>query len=935
MKFTAYLANEIKTNNWLNDNLVLVVPSERASKFLLAELSRAYNKPIFAPKMITINELIKAYTSIPIIDSTRFLLLLFEAYNNVEKTEPQTFEEFLAWGPILLNDFEEIERYLLSPTAVFKNLKSIKELESWNLEGKELTEAQKNFMRFWNILPDLYNEVQLLLKSRNRVSTGMAYKRLAEDTTVLHAKDPKAFYIFAGFNALSAAELRIINKILMAKTGAFYLDSDQYYFANKQHEAGYFHRKNTEALAISKPERIEDNLSQKKLEINIIQCAQLTGQVKVAATELAKLSQEELSETLVMLADETLITALIKNIPSSIQQANITLGLPLNQTAMKSWVEILFDIQENKKRFKTQAIYYKDLQRVINHAFFISWLSEGTKKQLVFLEQEMIRYNKIFQNLSGLKIDEDTRAFLAFLFDDWGNNWDKAISCIRDTNEFLLKRLPLKNDFERNILYVFDLSLSEFQLIVSDGLPELLLRTFKSLFNQHWYSKSIAFHGNPIEGLQIMGLLETRMLDFKRIIILGMNEGNLPPTNAMNTIIPMDLRKGLGLPTLRDKQGIFAQHFYRLLHHCEELTLTYTTIGDQINAAEPSRYLNQLELELVRLNPNATLNKSYYLTSFSDSELGIPGIIEKKEEIKEQLDRYFSKPISASAINKYLTCPMDFYYHYLVEFGEEKMVMEDVESSDFGIFIHGTLEKLFTPFAQRDKEGNFISPPPKALEVEDINKMIIDFPEIMRAEFMLKFNQDATLFATGKNLLSFEMANEITLKTLLAEITYLQGLTEPLYIEQVEASMTTSLSVVIGTETKQILLKGYIDRIDRVGDKYRILDYKTGKTESKHVDFNLKPSGVKESFASAKHTLQLTLYCLLFKQKYNVDAHEASILSLITTKGHIYPLHYKGEAKEDLQALFVELLQEVITELYDLGAPFIHNESSKYCSYCQ
>jgi predicted RecB family nuclease len=213
--------------------------------------------------------------------------------------------------------------------------------------------------------------------------------------------------------------------------------------------------------------------------------------------------------------------------------------------------------------------------------------------------------------------------------------------------------------------------------------------------------------------------------------------------------------------------------------------------------------------------------------------------------------------------------------------------------------------------------------------------MIVDFPEIMRGEFMLKFNQDASLFATGKNLLSFEMANEITLKTLLAEITYLQGLTEPLYIEQVEASMTASLSVVIGAETKQILVKGYIDRIDRVGDRYRILDYKTGKAESKHVDFNLKPSGVKESFASAKHTLQLTLYCLLFKEKYKIDAHEAAILSLITTKGHIYPLQYKGEPKEELQALLVELLQEVITELYDLESPFIHNESSKYCSYCQ
>jgi len=396
----------------------------------------------------------------------------------------------------------------------------------------------------------------------------------------------------------------------------------------------------------------------------------------------------------------------------------------------------------------------------------------------------------------------------------------------------------------------------------------------------------------------------------------------------------MDLRKGLGLPTMRHKQGIFAQHFYRLLHYCEELTLTYTTIGDQINAAEPSRYLKQLELELMRRNPKAILNKSFYLTSFSSDDDVNADIIQKKPQIIQQLDTYFSKPISASAINKYLTCPLDFYYRYIVEFGEEQTVMEDVESSDFGTFIHSTLEKLFTPFAQRDKDAQFITPPPNALTISDVDKMIIDFPAILRAEFMERFHNDSTLFSTGKNLLSFEMANEIVLKTLLSEKEYIKTLDGPLYIEQVEALMTLTVPVVIDAEVKQIYLKGYIDRIDRVGDKYRILDYKTGKIDPKDLAFNLKPAGIKTSFSEAKHTLQLTLYCLLFKEKYKLEANEACVFSLITSKGYTQELTNKNGTKEELQAVFLELLQEVITETYDLELPFIHNDSAKYCNYC-
>lgn len=935
MKFIDFIAQRIKDNNWLNDDLVVVLPSSRAVKYLMAALSKHYGKPIFAPKILTIDALFSSLAPKKIIDPSRYLLLLYKAYEVVETETQQDFESFLTWAPLVLNDFEDINRYLLEPKDVFKNLKAIKELESWNLEDKEITEAQKVFMRFWDLLPGLYDALENLLLQQNYITPAQSYRHLAQNTALLFSENPNAFYLFAGFNALSAAETKVIDYLIKKKSAVYYIDSDVYYLSNTTHEAGLFQRKNNKAFGINKPEFVRNELSTKPLNIELIQCAQLTGQVKIAATELAKISPAEMEDTLVLLADETLISALVKNLPLSIGKANITLGLPLNQTPIKSWIEIIFDIQENINRFKTNAVYHKDLQRIINHIFCISWLVDAAKEKLVHMEQDMIRYNRVFQNLDNLQISTDVSELLNKMYIPWEQDWSKAIQSIRAINSFLGKNIPSSFEFENSILSAFDQSINAFEIIVNEGLPDLSLRTFKLLFNQHWHSKSIAFHGNPIDGLQIMGLLETRMLDFKRIILLGMNEGNLPPTNNLKTIIPIDLRKGLGLPTQREKQGIFAQHFYRLLHYCEDLTITYTTLSDQITNAEPSRYLNQLELELARINPNSLFNKSYYITSFPEKSDIESSSIEKKIDIISQLDAYFDKPISASALNKYLTCPLDFYYRYIVEFGEADTVMEEIESGAFGTFIHDTLEQLFLPFAQRDKERNFISPSPPALSTSSIDNMLITFPPILYSRFMKHFNNDKSLFATGKNLLSFEMANEIVRKTLFSEKEFISKLTEPLYIEQLEAPLACSVVIQLNGSPKTIQLKGFIDRIDRIGDDYRILDYKSGQVKPEHVLFKWpEEKSLSEAFKGSKHTLQLSLYCLLFEKNYHCQPAEASILSLVTSTGYTQKLSKVGGRIEEMPALFEQLLEETINEIYDLSVPFKHDEDANYCNYC-
>lgn len=933
IKFIDQISDFIKVNDFDLRNLTVILPSERATKYLAQSLFKSYGKPIFSPEIITIDRWVKKH-SLPIIDRTRLLLYLFEMYLETEEGAEASFEDFLTWGPIILNDFDDIDRYVLDYEQVFKNLKAIKELESWQIDEENFSASQIKFMEFWERLPKYYKELHAKLKLKNTSTAGLAYRELAKNTNLVISENENQHFIFAGFNALSKSELTIIRNLLKIKKASFIINADVYYLENKIHEAGSFIRKNLEFLEISKPLFVGDMVKNKSLVLNIVECAQHTGQVKVAATELAKLSPSELDQTLVLLADETLISSMVKNLPISVGKANITLGLPLKQTSIKTWVEIIFDIQENKSRFKSNALYYKDLQRIINHVFTLASINREEKRKLVYLEQETIKKNKVFQNCDKLDLGKDAQLIIKLITEDWDQDWKKAMAVIRSLNKILLELLPQTNDIERNIIKVFDESLLEFEQILVEGIPKIALRSFKLLFLQHWGSKSIAYHGNPLKGLQVMGLLETRLLDFEHLIIVGLNEGKLPNTNFINSVIPMDLRYSLGLPSMREKQGLFAHHFYRLLHHCKTFTATYTTAVEQISSNEASRYLLQLELELANYNKNIELKKHYYSVPFPELQV-LPGtIVPKQKEILTRLDTFFEGSISASGLNKYMTCPLDFYYRYIVEFGEDKGVEEDLESSTFGSLIHKTLEILFQPFAQKDRKGNPISPSPKNLEASDIKKMLVDYIEILHLQFFNYFNGDEQLFLKGKNLLSYKMAMKITYDTLKSEHDFIEKQIELIYIEQIEAEMNSSIEIDFKGENRKINFKGYIDRIDRIGNTYRVIDYKTGKCYEKDVTFKIKKDGIVSSFASCKHALQLTLYILFFKEKYNTLPDIAAIYSLVNLNEDFY-LNLNGATNlDEFPVLFKELVEKIYSEIYNLDLPFEHDSDSKYCSFC-
>lgn len=942
-KFVDQVAEHIKNNSVNLENWVIILPSQRAVHYLQKALFEAYGHPIVSPDIKTIYSWIQELTSETVLDKIRLLLILFEVHEKHSKKEDLvSFDEFIKWGTILISDFDELDRYLIDDKQLFKNLKDVKEIENWSFDTDTLTENQQKFLAFWEKLPTLYVEFNAVLTKSKTTYMGKAYRSVAENIDLVFKENKEAKFLFAGFNALSEAELRIFMQLNKMGRGEVILDADEFYLNDKNHEAGMFMRETMERLSVSKLPFIQDELANSTKKIELIACSQITGQAKVVGTILEGLSKEEIDKTMVLLADESLIVPMLKNIPKKVGVANITLGLPMKNSSLRTWVDLIFRIQEGIEKNNRTAAYYKDLFSCWNHPLVIAILNEAEVKAVQFREKEINRYNTIFQNPEKVDVPDVLKQILSLLYTPWNHNWQTGIEIIRKLNRLIHPLLQAENEFEKALLENFDHAIIDFQNCIQAGVPTMTLRTFKSLFNQQWTNKSIAYYGNPIEGLQVMGLLETRLLDFERILVLGMNEGKMPPTNPIQTMIPMDLRRYFGLPTPREKQGLFAHHFYRLLHQCKEMYITYTTSSESVGSNEPSRYLMQLELELSRINTNIELTRRDYSIDNEDSKTKITQI-EKTPELIARLDELFEKGTSASAIKTFITCPLDFYYKYVLKFGEEKKVEEEVESSTFGTFIHATLEDLYTPFSRRTNEGTLKSPQPPSLHPEDIEVMLKNYELVLRSKFSEHFGNNAESFEKGKNYLSFSMANDLTKRFLKQEKLLLtETISSPIFIESLEEELIHEMELEIQGQLKKIRLKGFVDRIDSRDGKIRIIDYKTGKVNPGDVGYKFtdkKPmdeTSLYEQCKKSKHFFQLLVYCFLYEKKYKLVPDECAIVSFVSYKESPFGILLgNGEISEAIE-LFPAVFQLLLNDIYDPNAVYEHDSKVmfSYCEYC-
>ena len=942
--FVNKVAHYIKNSSVHLENWVIIIPSERAKQYLQKALFEAYGRPIFSPEIITIHQWIKKLSKEVLLDKTHLLLELFEVHRSIGKEKiDNSFDEFLQWGPMLLADFDEMERYLISPKELFVNLRDIKDLENWSFgEGVELSERQKRFLEFWDRLPAYYYAFSERLISKNTTTSGKAYRKVAENIDLVFEKNKSSHFLFCGFNALSKSEMLIMKQLEQLGRGHVLIDADAYYLEDPVHEAGSFLRAFQEFSGRKEWEFISDRMRTSEKKIELIGCAQITGQVKVMSTLLDGFSEEKIASTLVLLADESLIAPLLHSIPKKVGEANITLGLPLKKTVLRTWFDLVFKVQEGIVKYGKAIVYHKDLLAFWNHPFIYSCVNSSEKAEILEREKKMRKFNTIFQDPAKVKVSARIDAIFQLLYTPWGTNWAFAVQTMRKQLQLIFKELPVESDFEKAVIQSFDAGIIDFENCVIHDFPEMLLRTFKSLFHQEWGTFTMAYFGNPIDGLQIMGLLETRMLDFKTIIVVGMNEGSMPPTNPIQTLIPMDLRRYLELPLPRHKQGLFAHHFYRLLHHCDEMYITYATSSEGMNAMEKSRYLLQLELELAKFNPSISLVKRDYTLENSKS-MTQKKVIEKSPEVIQKLDDLFCSGISASAIKTYLNCPLDFYYKYVLKFGEEEKVEEAVESSQLGTFVHEVLEDLYRPYCKREKDGTLKEKAPPHILEEDLNRMLEQYEYLMRQKFSVYFDGNPEAFTKGKNLLSFTMALELTERFLKHEKKELQAsYNKSLQIESLEERLEAQLELDIFDDRKTVKVKGFVDRIDQMDGRLRIIDYKTGKVNAGDVG---KKPGKSEVLdvnylvqlsKNNKHFFQLMVYCFLYQHKYGVSPATSAIISLVNLKDSPFFIEMGDLSINELVELFPNVLKVLVEEIYDPEIPFTHTDAYRsYCQYCE
>jgi ATP-dependent helicase/nuclease subunit B len=931
--FIQNIASFISTNYSNTENLTIVMPSQRSKKYIQEALFQQFGKPYISPNFTTINAWVSNLVPFTIVSSVQLLFELYAVHIQISK-ENESFDDFLRWGKLLINDCDEIDRYLVDATMLFSNLRDVKEIENWSFDSeKELTDSQKKFIEFWDKLGGYYAQFNTRLKEKNCIYMGGAYRYVCEHIELAFDKNKDSHFLFVGFNALSPAEISIMRQLVNMGRASVLVEGDDFFINDTFHEGGVFLRKLKTEIPEIKLYSSNRLLTEEK-HIEIISCAQPISQVKASMSVLQSLTKDELANTLLLLADESLIVPAIKHIPASVGEANITLGLPLKNTLLRTWVDLLTEIQENILYFDTKAAYHKTLIAFLQHPFFRKFIQKDEIEVVEKIIKDVIHYNKLFNKLDYPKLSATSQSFLQLAFRPWNGNWMFALEQFRELNQILFPAFDQEQDLiERSAVVQFDEAIKELIVVFSDNVPEMSLHVFKQLFNAHWMNKTVAYYGNPTEGLQIMGLLETRMLDFEQIIVIGMNEGKMPPSNMIQTIIPMDLRRFYQLPTPADKDALFAHHFYRLLPGAKKCWITYnSSSGDGLVPDEPSRYIRQLELELANDNKKVQFVKRNFELSVSGNN-SIKPLIPASLATTNAVLSFFSRGISASALNKFLACPLDFYYKYILVLRENEEVEEDIESSSFGQIVHDTLEELYKPFCVNKIQVTEF----------DIDQLLKNYLIILHIQFAKHFNDQKEALKKGRNYLSVEMAAYQVERFLKSERTLLQqNPNKKLFILSLEESLETEIEIQWNGSTYPVKIKGFIDRVDSWGDEIRIVDYKTGKCTARQVQFkedlvSMDFESLAKEFSKAKYALQLGIYNLLYFRNHSIFPASAGIISMTQLSAGYQRLVVS--TKEDLIIdkdhieRMESLIQQITLEILNLTV-FEHNKASKYCDYC-
>lgn len=913
-------------------DICFVLPSRRAGSFLKKHLSKNIFQSIWAPPIFSIEEFIAEITDLSLIDPVVWQLEFYKLYASMEPN-PEPIDSFLNWAPQLLKDFNEIDAYMIPVDPFFNYVNDVRAIEVWNPDGSPPTDMQKKYIAFWKSMGSYYKALKEHLIEKKLVYSGLAY-RLAAEGVARHLmvengklRDyPWKKVVFVGFNAINKAEETIIDHLHFHKLTDVYWQSDKFYLDDNEHEAGMFLRKWYRKWGAKSFGTIPDRFRNSPKTINIYG---LPGNIAMSkyAGELLKSNSNwsDPEQSALVLADENLLLPVLNGLPEETEQFNVTLGLPVRNSPLQGLWDAVTLLHQNASKGGDGEVtfYHKDIIRLFNHPVF-HWV-EGLGDELVQLLRIIRKHNRVRWKWSLLDEypDEVEVPFkrihlLKFLFE---KKHTHSIEFIHLFLKFIhLLKSELENQAESNtksifveLLFLYSKTFNQLEDILSRYKQDFGIQGLKRLLNNMESSLSVPFFGEPLTGLQVMGMLETRVLDFNKIVMLSVNEGVLPAGKKAQSFMPFEVRMEFGLPTHHEKDAIFAYHFYRMLQNASDITLLYNAKKD-MNGGEESRFVKQLKIELAD-EENIQINHEVIsLDASRESTAEVE--LEKTPEVIQRIDKFLQeRGLSPSALNDYINSPLNFYYKHIIGIKETEEVEETIEISTFGSIVHKVLEEVYKPLEK------------KVLKAHELKEEAKRVEELTKQYFEEEFGSS---YKRGKNYLSYKVAERFANTFITNEIDRLKELEKSgVYVTLMAREQR--LERKLEWNDKSIKLKGFADRVDRMGDTIQIIDYKTGKVEP----FDLRIKDMDDLWDSNKKgkALQLFMYAwMYYPQLTNNDNISAGIYSMRKPSNGLMlgQLNKQSAFGEEELNSFESFLREVISDMYDPTVPIKDKEESMY-----
>jgi RecB family exonuclease len=913
------------------DKICIVVPSQRAHTFLLSYFSKVIKTAFIAPKIVTIDEFMSTISGLQPIDNTQLLLEMFMLNKTMNPSSDNDMIKFSGWAQQFLGDINDIDLHLVDAQSLFTSVADIKELSLFGIPELERSPRQLAWVEFFKKLHSFYAQFNISLLNRHSGYQGMIYRYVAEHIHELIENIGYQKMIFCGFNALTVAEQKTIKTLIEKGLADTYWDADSYYIDDPMRDAGQFLRQNFNLLKIDAPKFMSTDYADIPKNIHLVAAQNNVAQAKYVGQLLAEAETYnlDLDKTVIVPADENLLIPLLHAIP--VNNVNITMGLPISQTNLFSFFMLLFDMQQNVQRTAEirprdkDKIYVKDILAIINHPYSTSVFeyNEITSEQI---KQQLQRSKKSFYTVKELQKligKSKLEGFILLTFSVWENalvainSITELLSLfvkvlITNTKSTLANKNPEKLIFSNtaNALQQVLERLNQTAQLYQEVIDIVNLRF---LFDTEAHKETLSFKGNAQQGLQLMGVLETRTLDFENIIFLSINEGVLPSGKAVTSLIPHDVKRYFKLPSYQYKDAVFSYHFFRLIQRASEVYLLYNS-GSSDGKAERSRFIEQLVLELPKYNVQTKIHRQ--LISFDSSITRLPEIsFEKTPEIMTAISAI--PRFSPSSLSKYINCTLQFYFSYVQKIKEPDDILEHADDATLGNVIHGVLEEVLTPFLNAVIDLKKL---PK-INIEDLvtrhfanpkNKIILSKEDLEH----------------GKNRLVYEIAIRYVQHVLDTEREN-SGSYTLRYLEQ-------ELTHVLQLGKNEVKLYGKADRIDELSDgEVRIIDYKTGSVDVT----KLKIKDIQTLFIDPQKgkAFQLMMYALLYQ--YSISKEHQVSSGIVSTRDKSAPFNplIVGDSdiiSSEILQEFEELLTDMLQQLFDSKTPFKQTEDVKRCLYC-